>query len=209
MEKINTYYPNLSTEQRTQFEQLGPLYKDWNQKINVISRKDIDNIYTHHILHSLAIAAVIRFRSKAEVLDLGTGGGFPGIPLAILFPNVQFTLIDGTLKKIKVVKAVIEALDLKNVEAQQMLAEELKRRKFDFIVTRAVARLPQLSLWAQPLLKRKDVHPLPNGLIALKGGNIHTEIKEMPKGHYTEFYPIQEFFKEAYFEEKYVVYTQP
>jgi len=209
MEKINTYYPNLSTEQQALFEQLGPLYKDWNQKINVISRKDIDNIYTHHILHSLAIAAVIRFRSDAEVLDLGTGGGFPGIPLAILFPNVQFTLIDGTLKKVKVVQAVIEALDLKNVEAQQMRAEELKKRKFDFVVTRAVARLHQLTIWTKPLLKRKDVHPVPNGLIALKGGNIQAEIKEMPKGHYTEIYPIQDFFKEAYFEEKYVVYTQP
>ncbi len=208
MEKIKTYFPKLTAEQLLQFEKLGPLYKDWNQKINVISRKDIDNIYEHHVLHSLSIAAVVRFRSDAEILDLGTGGGFPGIPLAILFPNVKFTLIDGTLKKIKVVQEVIATLGLTNVEAMQMRAEELKKRRFDFVVTRAVARMSQLAIWCQRLLKSKHVHPLPNGILALKGGHIKAEIKELPKGNYSELYRIQEFFKESYFEEKYVVYLQ-
>ena len=156
----------------------------------------------------MAIAAVIRFRAGSEILDLGTGGGFPGIPLAILFPDTKFTLIDGTLKKIKVVQAAIEGLDLKNVEAMQMRAEELKKRRFDFIVTRAVARLPQLIIWSERLIKSKHVHPLPNGLIALKGGRVPTEIKELPKGHYAELYPINDFFEEDYFEEKFVVYVQ-
>jgi len=208
MELIQQYFPNLTEQQQEQFRQLGPLYQDWNQKINVISRKDIDNIYEHHVFHSLAIAAVIRFRANSEILDLGTGGGFPGIPLAILFPETKFTLIDGTLKKIKVVKAVIEALGLKNVEAMQMRAEELKKRRFDFIVTRAVARLPQLVQWSERLLKSKHVHPLPNGLVALKGGRVQEEIKELPKGSYAEVYPIQDFFQEPYFEEKFVVYVQ-
>ncbi len=208
MECIQQYFPNLTEQQLEQFRKLGPLYQDWNQKINVISRKDIDNIYEHHILHSLAIAAVLRFRANSEILDLGTGGGFPGIPLAILFPDTKFTLIDGTLKKIKVVQAVKEALDLKNVEAMQMRAEELKKRRFDFIVTRAVARLPQLQLWSERLLKSKHVHPLPNGLVALKGGRVQEEITELPKGSYAETYSIQDFFKEPYFEEKFVVYVQ-
>ena len=208
MELIQQYFPNLTEQQLEQFRQLRPLYQDWNQKINVISRKDIDNIYEHHVFHSLAIAAVIRFRANSEILDLGTGGGFPGIPLAILFPDTKFTLIDGTLKKIKVVKAVCEAVGLKNVEAMQMRAEELKKRRFDFIITRAVARLPQLVQWSERLLKSKHVHPLPNGLIALKGGRVQEEIKELPKGSYAELYPIQDFFQEPYFEEKFVVYVQ-
>ena len=141
-------------------------------------------------------------------MDLGTGGGFPGIPLAILFPDTKFTLIDGTLKKIKVVKEVKEAIGLKNVEAMQMRAEELKKRRFDFVITRAVARLPQLVQWSERLLKSKHVHPLPNGLIALKGGRVQEEIKELPKGSYAELYPIKDFFQEPYFEEKFVVYVQ-
>lgn len=208
MEIIQNYFPQLTDKQQEQFIQLGPLYQDWNQKINVISRKDIENIYEHHVLHSLAIAAVIRFRAGSEILDLGTGGGFPGIPLAILFPDTQFTLIDGTLKKIKVVQAVVEALELKNVEAMQMRGEELKKRRFDFVVSRAVARLPQLMHWCERLMKSKHVHPLPNGLIALKGGRVEAEIKELPKGHYTELYPINDFFQQEYFEEKFVVYVQ-
>ncbi len=208
MELIQQYFPNLTEQQQEQFRQLGPLYQDWNQKINVISRKDIDNIYEHHVFHSLAIAAVIRFRANSEILDLGTGGGFPGIPLAILFPDTKFTLIDGTLKKIKVVKEVKEAIGLKNLEAMQMRAEELKKRRFDFVITRAVARLPQLVQWSERLLKSKHVHPLPNGLIALKGGRVQEEIKELPKGSYAELYPIKDFFQEPYFEEKFVVYVQ-
>ena len=208
MELIQQYFTNLTEQQQEQFRQLGPLYQDWNQKINVISRKDIDNIYEHHVFHSLAIAAVIRFRANSEILDLGTGGGFPGIPLAILFPDTKFTLIDGTLKKIKVVKEVKEAIGLKNVEAMQMRAEELKKRRFDFVITRAVARLPQLVQWSERLLKSKHVHPLPNGLIALKGGRVQEEIKELPKGSYAELYPIKDFFQEPYFEEKFVVYVQ-
>ena len=208
MDILQQYYPNLTERQQEQFAKLAPLYQDWNQKINVISRKDIDNVYEHHVLHSLAIAAVIRFRADAEILDLGTGGGFPGIPLAILFPDTKFTLIDGTLKKIKVVKAVAETLQLENVEAMQQRAEELKKRRFDFVVSRAVARLPQLVQWTERLIKSNHVHPLPNGLITLKGGRVQTEIKELPKGSYAELYPISEFFEEAYFEEKFVVYVQ-
>jgi 16S rRNA (guanine527-N7)-methyltransferase len=207
MEQILSYFPNLTEKQQAQFQQLGALYEDWNQKINVISRKDIDNLYTRHVLHSLAIMPVVRFRSGADILDLGTGGGFPGIPLAIMYPDVNFTLIDGTRKKIHVVQEVVEALGLENVKAQQIRAEELKG-KFDFVVTRAVAKMSKLLVWSQRLLKTKERHALPNGILALKGGNIDAEMKELPKGNYIEIYPINDFFKEEEFAEKYVIYGQ-
>ena len=206
-EQIFRYFPSLSEEQADQFRRMGALYEEWNSQINVISRKDIVNLYERHVLHSLAIARVIGFKDDATVLDLGTGGGFPGIPLAVLFPAAKFALVDGTGKKIQVVKAVSEALGLSNVEARQARAEELKER-YDFVLSRGVAPLPQLMAWSRPLLKRKHQHTLPNGLLALKGGNIRQEIKEMGKGEYSETFPIGDFFEEAYFEEKYVVYVQ-
>jgi 16S rRNA (guanine527-N7)-methyltransferase len=208
MEVITKYFPDLSPEQLHQFQALDVLYRDWNAKVNLISRKDIDNLYLHHVLHSLAIARLIRFNASAEILDIGTGGGFPGIPLAILMPDVRFHLVDSTLKKIKVVEDVIRSLGLKNTKAQQIRVEELKGARFDFVVTRAVAELNQLRLWSVRLLKNKQTHAFPNGLIALKGGNIQAEIKALPKGEYTENYPVSDFFKEEYFQEKFVVYLQ-
>jgi 16S rRNA (guanine527-N7)-methyltransferase len=206
-EQIFRYFPSLSEEQADQFRRMGALYEEWNSQINVISRKDIVNLYERHVLHSLAIARVIGFKDGASVLDLGTGGGFPGIPLAVLFPKVKFVMVDGTGKKIQVVKAVSEALGLNNVDARHARAEELKER-YDFVLSRGVAPLAQLIAWSRPLLNRKHQHTLPNGLLALKGGNIRQEIKEMGKGEYSETFPISDFFEEAYFEEKYVVYVQ-
>ena len=201
------YFPKLSPTQIKQFEQLGPLYTEWNQKINVVSRKDIENIYDHHILHSLAIAKIVKFKPEAKVLDLGTGGGLPGIPLAILFPETNFVLADGTGKKIKVVQAIVDELGLKNVQALHSRAEELKM-KFDFVVCRAVARLEKLVGWSQKLISEQQMHALPNGLITLKGGAIKAEIKELPKGEYVEVYPLTDFFTEPYYEEKVAVYVQ-
>lgn len=210
MEEIDLiwkYFPTLTDRQREQITQLGPLYEEWNARINVISRKDISNLYERHVLHSLAIARVIGFSKDAKVLDLGTGGGFPGIPLAILYPDTRFVLIDGTGKKIQVVKEVAGALGLKNVDARHSRAEEVKEA-FDFVTTRGVATLEELMGWSRRLLKKKHLHALPNGLLALKGGNIQPEVKSLGKGEYVEVFPIGEFFNEAYFEEKYVVYVQ-
>ena len=187
---------------------MGKLYPEWNAKVNLISRKDIDNLYERHILHSLSIAKEFNFVAGTEILDIGTGGGFPGIPLAVFFPEVTFHLIDGTLKKIKVVQDIIEKLSLENATAQQVRAEELKKRKFDFITARAVAPLPQLKIWGQKFFKQRGMNPMPNGLIALKGGNVKLEIKALPKGEYTEVYPISEYFEEDYFKEKYIIYLQ-
>lgn len=208
MEILKKYFPQLKEKQLSKFEQLKPLYEEWNQKINVISRKDIENLEYRHILHSLAIARVIGFKPGSRVLDIGTGGGFPGIPLAIFYPGVQFKLIDGTGKKIRVVNEVIQALDLKNVTAEQVRAEELKKQKFDFVVCRAVASLDKLVTWSKRLIRREQSHGLPNGLLTLKGGDIRAEIKELPKGEYVETFPLSDFFEEEMFQEKYVVYVQ-
>jgi 16S rRNA (guanine527-N7)-methyltransferase len=208
MTTILKYFPDLTAEQRAQFEQLGPLYTEWNEKINVISRKDMDNLYLHHVLHSLAIMKVQTFKDGAKILDLGTGGGFPGIPLAIMLPNVSFTLVDSTAKKIRVVTEVAAALGLKNVDARHVRVEELKTERFDFIVTRAVAQFDQLYRWSQKLIAKKHQHALPNGILALKGGDIRAEIKAMGKGFYSEIRPIPKIFDEPYFEEKAVVYVQ-
>jgi len=206
--RINHYFPNLTDQQIDQFNQLGDLYADWNNKINVISRKDIENLYERHVLHSLAIAKFIQFAPSTQVLDLGTGGGFPGIPLAILFPEVYFHCIDGTGKKIKVVQAVAESLGLQNVKAEQLRAENARKKTYDFVVTRAVATLDKLLMWSRPLLHPKGVHPYPNGLIALKGGRVKEERKSIHRGEYVEIEPIKTYFKEEFFEEKYVVYVQ-
>lgn len=208
MELIDKYFPNLDQTQRQQLAALDGLYRGWNAKVNLISRKDIENLYERHILHSLAIAKFFKFKAGSEILDVGTGGGFPGVPLAILFPEVNFHLIDGTLKKIKVVKDVIEQTGLTNATADAVRAEELKKRKFDFVVTRAVALMPQLRLWSTNLFKETEQNIMPNGLIALKGGKVEQEIKQLPKGEYTETYSISDVFEEPYFEEKYVVYLQ-
>lgn len=207
MEIILNYFPDITERQQAQFAQLEALYTEWNNKINVISRKDIENLYERHVLHSLMIRKVVEFKKGAQVLDLGTGGGFPGIPLAILYPEVSFTLVDGTRKKILVVEEVAKALELKNVRAMPVRAEELKER-FDFVVSRAVARLDKLLLWARPRLKQKHKHPIPNGLITLKGGNIRSEIAELQKGEYVEVHPLSEWLHEPFFEEKYLIYVQ-
>ena len=208
MDQILKYFPNLSEEQKNQFAQLGDLYTEWNAKINVISRKDIENLYEKHVLHSLTLTKLVHFKDNADILDLGTGGGFPGIPLAILFPNVNFTMIDGTKKKITVVQEVANSLGLKNVKAQQMRAEEMKGVKFDFVVTRAVATLDKLMLWSRRLIKNQHLHAIPNGLIALKGGNLRDEIKLLPKKDYTEIYSISDFVEGEFFETKNIVYVQ-
>ena len=208
MEEIVKYFPNLSDKQLDQFEALGKWYPIWNDKINVISRKDIDNLYVRHILHSLAIAKVVEFNPGAEILDLGTGGGFPGIPLAILFPETHFLLIDGIRKKITVVNEICEAVGIKNVKAKQLRIEE-HRQKHDFIVTRAVAKLDKLLMWTRNNIKTKESHAQPNGLLALKGGErIYSEVEEIPRGNYAELYPISDFFEDPFFEEKFVVYVQ-
>jgi len=211
MDLINKYFPNLTPEQRARFDQLEPLYREWNEKINVISRQDIENLSERHVLHSLAIAKVIQFAPGSQVLDLGTGGGFPGIPLAIFFPETQFVLVDGTGKKIRVVQEVADALGLDNVTAIHGRVEEIKLNgQFDFVLSRGVATMDKLLVWSQRFLKKKHVHVLPNGVLALKGGNLTPEIRELPgKGkEYTEIFPIRNFFREAFFDEKSVVYAQ-
>ena len=205
---IYSYFPELTETQRKRFAALDGLYRDWNAKINVISRKDIDNLYVHHVLHSLAIAKVVSFRDGAQVLDLGTGGGFPGIPLAILFPQASFHLIDGTAKKIRVCQEVIDALGLTNCRAEQKRAEELKRPAFDFVVTRAVAKIDQLAAWSLRLIAQKQRHALPNGILALKGKGLRAELATLPKGAYVEEYPIDRWFSEPFFAEKEVMYLQ-
>lgn len=208
MQKILSYFPDLNETQQQQFEQLGKLYKEWNQKINVISRKDIENVYDNHILHSMGMAKVIQFKEGAKVLDLGTGGGLPGIPMAILYPETEFTLIDGTGKKILVVKEIASALQLKNVRAMQIRAEELKE-KFEFVICRAVASLDKLVMWSERLVDvNHQQHGWPNGLFTLKGGNIRAEIKSLARHLYAEIIPLNHYFEETYFEEKCVVYVQ-
>jgi 16S rRNA (guanine527-N7)-methyltransferase len=202
--KITTYFPELSEQQLEQFEALHTLYNEWNAKINVISRKDIAHIYLHHVLHSLAIAKVTSIKPGTDILDIGTGGGFPGIPLAIMFPKTQFYLVDSIGKKIKVVQAVAEALQLKNVRAEHLRAEKVKGR-FDFAVTRAVAPLKTLYQWSRQKIKTKSQHDLYNGLICLKGGNLTQELDEVDLNY--ALYPIEDYFKEEYFKEKFVLYV--
>ncbi len=207
MELILKYFPDLTDIQKSQFAQLGDLYKEWNDKINVISRKDIDNIYLHHVLHSLAIAKVMKFKDDTTVLDLGCGGGFPGIPMAILYPNVKFTLIDGTRKKIKVVNEVAQAIGLTNAKGVHVRAEEHKV-KYDFVITRAVALVEKLVNWTHKLIHDTHRNSFPNGIIALKGGNVEEEIAQTTNKVYSEIYPIKDIFDEEYYSEKYVIYIQ-
>ena len=202
MDEIQKYFPYLTELQKEQFAKLDFLYHDWNAKINVISRKDIDELYTKHILHSLGIAKVIKFEPGTFVLDVGTGGGFPGIPLAILFPDTRFYLIDVIAKKIKVVQAVAEALELKNVKAEQIRAE-LVKGDFDFIVSRAVTNMPDFVSWIKDKIKKKSKHELRNGILYLKGGDLAEELKDFPKA--TE-YNLADFFEDEFFETKKVVH---
>ena len=203
MDQIIKYFPNLSTLQKQQFELLQQLYADWNSKINVISRKDIDELYTRHVLHSLAIAKIQAFEPGTYVLDVGTGGGFPGIPLAILFPETRFYLIDVILKKIYVVKAISESLGLKNVKADQLRAENVKG-DFDFIVSRAVTNMTDFAEWIKYKIKKTNKHELSNGILYLKGGDLSEELKNFPKA--TE-YNISDFFEDEFFETKKVVHV--
>jgi 16S rRNA (guanine527-N7)-methyltransferase len=202
MDEILKYFPDLTDKQIQQFESLEALYQDWNAKINVISRKDIDELYIKHVLHSLAIAKIQPFEPGTYILDVGTGGGFPGIPLAILFPETRFYLIDIILKKINVVKAVAEALELKNVKAEQIRAENVKG-DFDFILSRAVTNMPDFVSWVKDKIKKQNKHELKNGILYLKGGDLTEELKDFPKA--TE-YNISEFFSNEFFETKKVVH---
>lgn len=203
MEIIKHYFGDLSTKQTEQFAQLDAAFRSWNEKINVISRKDIDLLYERHVLHSLSIAKVISFKPNTDILDVGTGGGFPGIPLAILFPECKFTLVDSIGKKIQVVKAVSEELGLKNVEAFHMRAEQLKSH-YDFVISRAVAPALEIINWTKDLISKNHFHQKPNGWLLLKGGDLKEELGATKKSY--KIYPIKHYFKEDFFEEKAVIY---
>ncbi len=200
---IQKYFPDLTETQKSQFRMLYPLYVEWNAQINVISRKDIDELYVRHVLHSLGIAKFISFKPGEQVLDVGTGGGFPGIPLAILFPETQFHLIDSIGKKIKVVREVATALGLKNVEASHIRAEQISD-KFNFVISRAVTRLADFYPWVRGKFLKDSKQAIANGILYLKGGDLAEEIKESKLK--AELYPLAEYFKEDFFETKYVVY---
>lgn len=200
---IKKYFPAITEQQLTQFEQLFPLYAEWNEKINVISRKDIDNLMLHHVLHSLAIAKFIDFKPGTEILDVGTGGGFPGIPLAILFPEVNFHLVDSIGKKIKVVQGVAEALGLKNVQATHGRAEDIDG-EFEFIISRAVTRLLPFFNWVRKKISPNSYHDLKNGLLCLKGGDLSEELKELERKH--KVFHLSKNFKEEFFETKKLVH---
>lgn len=202
MQDIVKYFPNLTEDQVSKFRELEVLYKDWNAKINVISRKDIDELYEKHVLHSLGIAKIQEFRPGSKIMDVGTGGGFPGIPLAILYPEVDFYLIDVIAKKIRVVNEVATALGLHNVKAEQMRAENVKE-EFDFIVSRAVTNMPDFVKWVKDKVKKKQNHELKNGILYLKGGDLTEELQDFPKA--TQ-YDLSDYFKTEFFETKKVVH---
>ena len=203
MEQLLKYFPTLSVEQQRQFAALDALYRDWNAKINVISRKDIDNLYEHHVLHSLAIAKMIHFRPGTRILDFGTGGGFPGVPLAILFPECEFKLIDGTGKKIRVAQEVCNAIRLKNCHPEHLRGEEEKGR-YDFIVSRAVMPLPDLVKIVRKNIAKENRNALPNGILCLKGGNLEGELQPFRK--IVESQELSTWFSEEWFKEKHVIY---
>lgn len=213
MENILKYFTEFSDEQLKQFNLLGELYKEWNEKINVISRKDIDGLYEKHVLHSLSIAAIVNFPGNSEVIDLGTGGGFPGIPLAIFFPDVKFHLVDSIAKKLKVVEGVAGEIGLKNVTTQHSRIEDIKNRRFDYVVSRAVAPLKDLWRWCKPLLNNKtfttfsnaDVTQFKSGLFCLKGGDLSGEIQE--SGTRPHIFEIGLLFSEEFFKQKFLLYV--
>lgn len=198
------YFSEFTTTQLQQFEMLLPLYKEWNEKINVVSRKDIEELYLHHVLHSLSIATVAKFSNVTSVIDIGCGGGFPGIPLAIFYPQTQFHLVDSIGKKLKVVNEICVAANIKNITTQHTRAEDIKNRKFDFAISRAVAPLKDLWFWSKPLLNKAVKTNIPNGLICLKGGDLHQEISDSlarPK-----MQSVYDIFKEDYFQEKFLLH---
>ncbi len=203
MELIEKYFPEITDEQYNRYEALNDLYHEWNQRINVISRKDIDNLYEHHVLHSLAIAKALHFKEGTHILDFGTGGGFPGIPLAIMFPKCHFTLIDGTGKKILVVNEVAQAIGLTNVEARQIRGEE-ERGKYDFIVTRAVMLLPDLVKIVKKNISKKNNNAMPNGILALKGGDVNQEVHSFK--NIVDVMDIDKWFSEEWFRGKHLIY---
>ncbi|MEM6643072.1 MAG: 16S rRNA (guanine(527)-N(7))-methyltransferase RsmG [Bacteroidota bacterium] len=197
------HFPNLTAAQKSQMERLYPLYHSWNEKINVVSRKDVDQLYVRHVLHSLAIAKFIQFSAGSQVLDIGTGGGFPGVPLAILFPETQFHLVDSIHKKVKVVEAVSRALELKNISTAHQRAEKVNGQ-FDFVVSRAVARTKQLASWSQGKIKNQKSHQLSNGLILLKGGDLTEELQECGRPYIVK--KIGDYFENDFFETKKIVH---
>jgi 16S rRNA (guanine527-N7)-methyltransferase len=202
MEVLLKYFPNLSETQIKQFSMLKDLYEDWNAKINVVSRKDIDELYTRHVLHSLGILKVLEFKPGSQIMDVGTGGGFPGIPLAIMYPEVDFYLIDVIAKKIKVVNEVASAIGLKNLKAEQKRAE-LVKNSFDFIVSRAVTNMPDFVNWVDGKIKKDSKHDLKNGILYLKGGDLTEELASFPAA---TLYDLSSFFEEEFFETKKVVH---
>ncbi|HEX8331968.1 MAG TPA: 16S rRNA (guanine(527)-N(7))-methyltransferase RsmG [Segetibacter sp.] len=204
MEVIFKYFSDFTEKQLQQFCALQALYTDWNNKINVISRKDIDSLYLKHVLHSLAIATIIEFKPGTQIIDIGTGGGFPGVPLAIFFPEVEFHLVDSIGKKLKVVEAVKDELKLTNLTTQHTRAEEIKDRQFEFVVTRAVAPLKDLWYWSNRMIAKKSRNTLLNGLISLKGGDLGQEISE--SGLRPKMISIEEVFPEKFFKEKYILH---
>lgn len=205
MEILLKYFSDFTEPQINQLSLLKDLYAEWNDKINVVSRKDIENLYLHHVLHSLSIATICEFEAGTKIIDIGTGGGFPGIPLAIFFPDVNFHLVDSIGKKLKVVEVLAQMLELQNVTTQHCRAEEIKNSKFDFAITRAVAPLKELCKWAKPLILKKSKNKIANGLITLKGGDLANEISE--SNVRPRIMPIQDLFAEDYFKEKYILYT--
>lgn len=205
MNELTKYFPGLTDLQKEQFAAMKEAYAYWNERINVISRKDIDNFFERHVLHSLAIVKVMQFNPGATVMDIGTGGGFPGIPLAVMFPETQFTLVDSIGKKITVVKNVAEALKLTNVTGIHERAEKIGE-KFDFIVSRAVTAMPEFMTWVKGKFREKSHHPLPNGILYLKGGDLTEEFSAI-RNYYKE-YPISGFYTEEFFETKKVVYVK-
>ena len=202
MHLIQKYFPNLSDVQLKQFEALQGLYEDWNSKINVISRKDIESLYLHHVLHSLSIAKLVAFKEGSRILDIGTGGGFPGVPLAILFPEVKFHLVDSINKKLKVVNGVAESLGLENIRTTHARAESIKGQ-YDFIISRAVTTMPDFVGWVKNRVAKKSVHPIKNGILYLKGGDLTEELKIYSKA---TLYDLNAFFEEDFFETKKIVH---
>ena len=204
MDEIRKYFTELTATQLEQLTQLGELYRTWNERINVVSRKDVDNLYLHHVLHSLAIAKYVQFKTGTRVLDFGTGGGFPGIPLAIVFPECSFKLIDRTAKKIRVTQEIAAAIGLTNATAEQKAGEE-ERGEYDFVVSRAVMPLPDLMKIVKKNISREQHNALPNGLICLKGGNLDAETRTVKK--VVDITPVGNWFEDEWFEEKNVVYV--
>lgn len=202
-EKVSKYFTELSSKQRAQISELERLYNDWNLKINVVSRKDIEQIYLRHVLHSMCIAKFISFKANSNVIDVGTGGGFPGIPLAILFPEVNFTLVDSIGKKLKVVEEVVSGLNLSNVKTVHSRAEDLTSGQFDFVVSRAVAYMPTFVHWTQHLLSKKNRHQIANGILYLKGGDLEEELSSYPK---SQIYNLTDWIPEEEFQTKKLVY---